>query len=72
MQVLARRRVLHFGHEFDYATRGVGPPQHALPPAALALAARLQVLPGGEAVDQLTVNEYEAGVGIAPHVGEQR
>lgn len=72
MQLLARRRVLHFGHEFDYATRGVGTPQHELPAAARAVAARLQALPGGEAADQLTVNEYESGVGIAPHVGEQR
>lgn len=71
-QLLARRRVLHFGHEFDYATRGVGEPQPAapLPPAARAAAARLEALPGGVRIDQLTVNEYAPGVGIAPHVGE--
>ncbi|PSC72219.1 alkylated DNA repair alkB-like protein 8 [Micractinium conductrix] len=67
-QPLARRRVLHFGHVFDYETRGVGEPLHSIPPAARALADRIQGLPAAPAIDQLTVNEYAPGVGISPHV----
>ena len=132
-QPLARRRVLHFGHVFDYEasggvvgwytgragapqpapqgvsasqrqscplascrslllnivrnlssphspaisanacmqTRGVGEPLHSIPPAARALADRIQGLPAAPAIDQLTVNEYAPGVGISPHVGER-
>lgn len=51
-------------------TRGVGEPLHAIPPAARAVADRIQALPGAVAIDQLTVNEYSSGVGIAPHVGK--
>ncbi|PRW57369.1 alkylated DNA repair alkB-like protein 8 [Chlorella sorokiniana] len=67
-QCLARRRVLHFGAAFDYEARDVGAPQQPIPPAARRIADRIQQLPGAVAIDQLTVNEYGPGVGIAPHV----
>ncbi|KAL4441225.1 hypothetical protein ABPG77_011462 [Micractinium sp. CCAP 211/92] len=67
-QVLARRRVLHFGHVFDYETRGVGAPLHPIPPRARRIADRIQQLPDAVAIDQLTVNDYACGVGISPHV----
>ena len=77
---LARRRVLHEGHRFDYATRaadarrplpaGFGPPVaallsrlHQLPQAAEPLRT---AEPGG-GFDQMTVNDYAHGMGIASH-----
>ena len=71
------RRVAHFGHAFNYASRSVDfvskPP--ALPewtePLLNRLRERVTALPGlSEWVqpDQLTVNEYQPGQGIAAHV----
>jgi alkylated DNA repair protein alkB family protein 8 len=68
---LAKRRVLHFGTKFDYASRGLGGEEHPLPPLLRAVACRIEALPGSQAMDQLTVNEYTPGVGISPHVGER-
>jgi alkylated DNA repair dioxygenase AlkB len=42
-------------------------PIHPFPPAARRIAERLQRLLG-VAFDQLTVNEYEPGVGLSSHV----
>ncbi|GLC44949.1 hypothetical protein PLESTM_001668100 [Pleodorina starrii] len=70
-EAMARRRVQHFGYRFDYLTRNVDPsrPLGPLPPWAAALAERIGALPQvSQALDQLTVNEYEPGVGLAPHV----
>lgn len=71
------RRVAHFGHTFNYASRSVDfvsePP--ALPewtePLLDRLRERVTALPGlSEWIqpDQLTVNEYQPGQGIAAHV----
>jgi hypothetical protein len=51
-------------------TRNVDPGSRGLLPQwAAALAARIGAdLPGVPALDQLTVNEYLPGVGLAPHV----
>lgn len=75
-QVLARRRVQHYGRGFDYCARRLDaeaahPP---IPQTLRPLVARLEALPGvgPGAVDQLTANEYAAGVGIAPHAGAPR
>ena len=69
---LARRRVKHFGFEFDYTIRGVHPDQEilAFPPCVTSLTERISKLDQvtNEAFDQLTVNEYLAGVGLSPHV----
>lgn len=67
---MARRRVQHYGHPFDYAGRTVDRKGTAaeLPPHAAALLPRLTALPDVGPLDQLTVNEYPAGVGIGPHV----
>ncbi|HWH00255.1 MAG TPA: alpha-ketoglutarate-dependent dioxygenase AlkB [Pilimelia sp.] len=60
-----RRRVQHYGYRYDYQRRtigdedGLGP----LPAWALRLARRL-----GAESDQLIVNEYLPGQGIASHV----
>ena len=75
---LARRRVKHFGFAFDYGTRGVrgghGPskvPVAAMPPSFMALAQRVSAHCAPDpsaAFDQMTVNDYPPGVGLAPHV----
>lgn len=66
-----RRRVQHYGYRYDYRARSVdrdmflGP----LPRWVLPLVQRLCA--GGifsEPPDQLLVNEYEPGQGIAPHI----
>ena len=74
-QRLAKRRVLHYGYAFDYGTRDAkAPAGAAMPSYAAALldrAAALTDVPGVERAlrcDQLTVNEYEPGIGLAPHV----
>lgn len=66
-----KRRVQHYGYKYDYRARAVdtsmflGP----LPDWAGALAQRLYKEKVFEAVpDQVIVNEYLPGQGIAPHV----
>lgn len=64
----------HLAHNTSPArlpqARDVGAPQQPIPPTARRIADRIEPLPGAVAIDQLTVNEYAPGVGIAPHVGE--
>ncbi len=66
-----RRRVQHYGYRYDYKSRSVsrsmylGPlPGFALGVAGALVAAGLLVEPP----DQLIVNEYLPGQGIAPHI----
>ncbi|WP_371945689.1 alpha-ketoglutarate-dependent dioxygenase AlkB [Actinomadura chokoriensis] len=65
-----RRRVQHYGHRYDYATRAVGGvPAPPLPPWAVTLARHLHE--DGHFVrppDQVIVNEYQPGQGISAHV----
>lgn len=67
---LARRRVKHYGFEFRYLTRDVDPgaPIEPIPPSVDALLAGLRAAGATDRLDQLTVNEYEAGVGLSPHI----
>jgi len=67
---LARRRVKHYGFEFRYLTPDVDPgaPIEPIPPLVGALLARLRAAGATDRLDQLTVNEYEAGVGLSPHI----
>jgi alkylated DNA repair dioxygenase AlkB len=66
-----RRRVQHYGYRYDYKARKVDSGMYLglLPAWAQPLALRL-VADGYMAAnpDQLIVNEYEPGQGIAPHV----
>mmetsp|Transcript_3516 Transcript_3516/g.12667 ORF Transcript_3516/g.12667 Transcript_3516/m.12667 type:complete len:261 (+) Transcript_3516:123-905(+) len=77
------RRVQHFGHSFDYATRkfermadpvGCSLTRYPEPIAALIpqltseLKARCAEHVGLTDPDQLTANEYTPGVGLSPHV----
>jgi len=66
-----KRRVQHFGYKYDYTAKAisnsmaVGP----MPPLCMAVAARM--LTDGifsKMPDQLIVNEYVPGQGIAPHI----
>ncbi len=64
-----RRRVQHYGYRYDYARKKVDPDQYLgpLPPWAQSLADQL----AGHApqrLNQVIVNEYLPGQGIAPHV----
>ena len=66
-----KRRVQHYGWRYDYKAREVDASMRLGPlPAALAeLAERLfeeQLVP--QLPDQVIVNEYKAGQGIAPHI----
>lgn len=74
-QRLAKRRVAHFGYAFDYSTRDARTfSENPLPPICKTILHRLSShteVSGSERAlfcDQLTVNEYPAGVGLAPHV----
>src|SRR5262249_35664316 len=66
-----QRRVQHYGDRYDYKARKVDPAMHLgpLPDWAADLALRLH-REGWFAVpaDQLIVNEYHPGQGIAKHV----
>lgn len=61
-----RRRVQHYGHAFDYARLALGEAPAELPRFAQAIAERISARTP-HPVDQLTVNEYQPGVGIASH-----
>lgn len=66
-----RRRVQHYGHRYDYRRKTVDPDLYLgpLPGWAAELAARLHADGHAPAtLDQLIVNEYEPGQGIASHV----
>lgn len=65
-----KRRVQHYGHAFDYARLGIakGCGTVELPAFCEGLVRRIAergVLP--HPIDQLTVNEYQPGIGIASH-----
>lgn len=65
-----QRRVQHYGYRYDYAERGIvaGDRLGALPQWAGEICDRLQrqhLFPAPP--EQLIVNEYEPGQGIAPH-----
>ncbi|CAE8643053.1 unnamed protein product, partial [Polarella glacialis] len=66
-----KRRVQHYGHAFDYArlTIAEGGDVPELPSFCAGVVRRIAesgLMP--EQVNQLTINEYEPGVGIALHV----
>ena len=71
-QTLAKRRVQHYGYEFDYVKRNIdmSQPAASLPGWVQPLLRRFQKDQDLEKqeFDQLTVNEYRRGTGIAPHV----
>ena len=66
-----KRRVQHYGYKYDYKARRIDLSMRLgnLPTWADELATRLwQEGIFAEKPDQLIINEYEAGQGIAPHV----
>uniref|UniRef100_A0AAG5DN45 Fe2OG dioxygenase domain-containing protein n=1 Tax=Anopheles atroparvus TaxID=41427 RepID=A0AAG5DN45_ANOAO len=71
---LKHRKVKHFGYEFIYGANNVDkgrPLERKIPPACDVLWDRLRKLHpllNWHIPDQLTVNQYEPGQGIPPHV----
>ncbi|MCO5574040.1 hypothetical protein L7F22_027818 [Adiantum nelumboides] len=76
-QALSKRRVQHYGYEFQYKIRNVDVMQHMgkLPEFTDMIVKKISAL--AEVVyaeevslplDQLTVNEYPPGVGLSPHI----
>ena len=67
-----RRRVQHYGWRYDYKARAITPDMHigALPDWLADLAKRLYEETGlfDRAPEQVIVNEYEPGQGIATHI----
>jgi len=66
-----KRRVQHFGHVYEYARRAVSSSARAEPLPSWALALLHELRSAGvtsEAFDQVIVNEYMPGQGIATHV----
>ncbi|KDO26139.1 hypothetical protein SPRG_08500 [Saprolegnia parasitica CBS 223.65] len=66
-----QRRVQHYGYAFRYDTRDVdaSQPLGPLPPFCADTAANMHCLrPDLQLPDQITINEYLPGQGIAPHV----
>ena len=65
-----KRRVQHYGYAYDYRNRGVSsdtqvPP---IPECFNELLDKLQIYFGGQKPEQLIINEYTPGQGIAPHI----
>lgn len=76
-QILSKRRVQHYGYEFQYKIRNVDIMQRMgkLPVftdfIVEKISALSQLIDAKETsvpIDQLTVNEYPAGVGLSPHI----
>ena len=66
-----KRRVQHYGYRYDYKSRSIDTTMFlgALPDWAHAIAQRVQADGFALAVpDQLIVNEYQPGQGIASHI----
>ncbi len=66
-----KRRVQHYGYVYNYKKRQLDPSMYlgALPDWAQSLAERLYADGFAPALpDQVIVNEYQPGQGIAPHV----
>lgn len=66
-----RRRVQHYGYRYDYKARSVAPESYlgALPEWLSQYAGQLRVSGAFPALpDQVIVNEYRPGQGIAPHI----
>ncbi len=66
-----RRRVQHYGYRYDYRKRGISQDDYIgpLPRWAVALGKRLTGAAGFTSLpDQVIVNEYLPGQGIAPHI----
>ena len=65
-----KRRVQHYGYAYDYRARSITPASRLgpLPPWLEAYCARLhQAGIFAEMPDQVIINEYQPGQGIAPH-----
>lgn len=65
-----KRRVQHYGYRYDYRARHIVDDMRIgdLPQWVMPLAERLRGKFFGEMPQQMIVNEYEPGQGIAPHV----
>jgi alkylated DNA repair dioxygenase AlkB len=65
------RRVQHYGWKYDYTLRDLSPDQYLGPIPAIfdGVIGKLAAVPEfGAAAEQLIVNEYEPGQGIAAHI----
>ena len=63
-----KRRVQHYGHVYDYASRALASQLGPLPDWLADLAARVANTAGSQPFDQVIVNEYTPGQGIGAHV----
>src|SRR5262245_8764451 len=66
-----RRRVQHYGYRYDYKGRSVSAEMHLGPLPGWLLPLCQELAESGRMPrfpDQVIVNEYEPGQGIAPHV----
>lgn len=66
-----KRRVQHYGYKYDYKKRTVDPSMKVgdLPDWIMQVGTRIKEMNFMEYVpDQVIVNEYEPGQGIAPHI----
>ena len=66
-----KRRVQHYGYKYDYKSRRIDPSMFVGPLPQFALTVARQLMDAGlivEMPDQMIVNEYEPGQGIAPHI----
>lgn len=66
-----KRRVQHYGYRYDYKARSVTPESYLGPLPEWLSSYADQLCTGGffpQLPDQVIINEYEPGQGIAPHI----
>uniref|UniRef100_A0A915CZR0 tRNA (carboxymethyluridine(34)-5-O)-methyltransferase n=1 Tax=Ditylenchus dipsaci TaxID=166011 RepID=A0A915CZR0_9BILA len=71
ISAMKNRRVFHFGYEFNYAENNALVPTKPIPPSLCVLIDKIMAAASVEEAqrpDQVTVNIYEPGQGIPPHV----
>ncbi|RHZ62732.1 hypothetical protein Glove_335g4 [Diversispora epigaea] len=68
--LLQHRKVLHYGHKFDYDTNQVGEPSHEFPSFMNSIFDKLKKInyPLLPEMEQLSILHYPTGTGIPPHI----
>lgn len=65
---MKNRRVFHYGYEFDYSINNAIRNTQSIPAILMDLIKKFEQLDSKFQPDQITVNIYEPGQGIPPHV----
>lgn len=68
LEAMKNRRVFHYGYEFDYSINSALRETQPIPAILINLITKFNQIDSKYKPDQITVNIYEPGQGIPPHV----